>query len=264
MEPKLKYLVGVPSPRNIDVVTEGHESIRDKYHIPFLYAKYWKEIQAYMIIQDFFLNHSNADYLILSPDDLVVNAEHFEQLVETVEKENYPVFSGMCNLDCIHPTLMNICIDIAPNVFRKLRRYYWVHSTEIPQGILKVKFSGFPFMFIHRSVVERIPLTGDSPHDVNRRGIEPTSFDTAFCWECDQKGIPIYVDTRVNMLHLRYAKHDTVTGSQVDNIRVYKSAPHVFYNKEDGIIDDWTDHYMNYIWEKNPYNCRVYLQRFKH
>lgn len=262
--PKPNYLVGVPSPRNIDVVADGHQTIRDKYHIPFLYAKYWKEIQAYMIIQDFFLNHSNADYLIIAPDDLVVNAEHFEKLAETVEKENYPVFSGVCNLDCNHPNTLNICVHATPHVLRKLRRYHWAEANQVEQGIIQVKFAGLPFQFIRRDVAEKIPLTGDTPHDIHRRGIEPTSFDTAFCYECEQKNVPIYVDTRVKMLHLRYAEHGSIIGSQVDNIRVYKSSPHVFFNRGDNIIDDWTQHYMDWIWEKNPYNCRVHLQRFKH
>jgi hypothetical protein len=47
-------------------------------------------------------------------------------------------------------------------------------------------------------------MTGDLPYnlDTPSHSNGSTSMDTQFCWECDKKGIPIHVDTRVRMVHL--------------------------------------------------------------
>jgi hypothetical protein len=118
-----------------------------------------------------------------------------------------------------------------------------------------------PFMFIRRDIVEQVPLQGDTPYDPSRKHIEPKSFDAAFCWDCNQRNIPIHVDTRVRLLHLRGMQHDTAIGSQVNNMRTRKSTPKAYYQVGDE-IQDFTNYYLAYIYKLNPYDSAVYLKRF--
>jgi hypothetical protein len=257
----IKPLVCVLSPRDIDIVKEGHNTFK---HIPHLWLKYWSAIQAYHIIKDFFLNKpigKQFTHLVISPDDLVVTSEHYKALLKTVEQEDYPVFSGVCNVDCAHPTTLNICIEAVPNIIRKLRRYHWEDLNKVKLGVIQVKFAGMPFTFMRRDVVEKVPLLGDTPYDPLRKGIEPTSFDSAFCWHCSQMGIPIHVDTRVKLLHLRGMHDNSPIGSQVSHTYVRKKRPQAYYQVDDK-IQDFTDQYMKYIYELNPYGSNVYLKRF--
>ena len=254
-------LICVLSPRSIDIVKEGHDTFK---HVPHLWLKFWSAIQAYHILTDFFLNKplgKQFTHLVIAPDDLVVKREHYDALVKTLQEEDYPAFSGVCNIDCVHADVLNICVDEVPNIIRKLRRHKWAHVSKVPEGIIKVKFSGMPFMFIRRDIVEAVPLRGDTLYDVNRQHQEPKSFDAAFCWECHQRNIPIHVDTRIKMLHLRGMKYDTATGSQVNNMRTKKDTPKAYFQVNDE-IQDFTNHYLAYIYRLNPYDSAVYLKRF--
>lgn len=256
----IKPIIAVLSPRDITVVKEGHDTFKD---IPHLWLKYWHAIQAYHILTDFFLNkHKEFTHLVISPDDLVVKREHYEALLKTLEQEDYPVFSGVCNIDVAHPNTLNICIDEVPNIIRKLRRHKWADANKLPkEPIIKVKFSGMPFLFIRRDIVERIPLQGDTPYDPSRKNIEPKSFDAAFCYHCNELDIPIYVDTRVRMLHLRGMELGNITGRQADNLKVRKLRPRVYYQVNDE-VEELTEHYLDFIYKLNPYNLNVYLQRY--
>ena len=258
----IRPLITVLSPRNIQIVKEGHDTFKD---IPHLWLKNWSAIQAYPILTDFFLNKplgKQFTHLVISPDDLVVKREHYEALVKTLETEDYPVFSGVCNTDCAHPTTLNICIKEVPNIIRKYRRHFWVDANKLPpEPIIQVKFAGMPFLFMRRDIVEQIPLQGDTPYDPHRKHIEPMSFDAAFCWECHQRDIPIHVDTRVKMLHLRNMELGTITGKQVDDIRVRKDKPRVYYQVNDQ-IEDFTEFYLNFIYKLNPYNSNIYIKRY--
>jgi hypothetical protein len=87
--------------------------------------------------------------------------------------------------------------------------------------ILKVKFSGFPLMFIRRDVLDKIKFESDI--EWNPDAEKPEAFDVTFCYRCDQLSIPIYANTSVILHHLREAP-----------ATLYPDGPNVFYiNKRD-------------------------------
>lgn len=237
----VKPIIALPSPRKVDIVIETHE--KELKDIPHLWVKYIWEKEAYAIIRDYFLKHNEYTHLIICPDDLIVKREHYDALVTTLEKEDYPVFSGICNKSMIAGDLMAICIDELPNVNRrKGRRFHLASYREMPKGIIQVKFAGFPFMFIRRDIVEKIEFESDRKWNPYRRVVRELGFDLPFCHNCNELGIPIYVDSRVVMLHLLGASLSEPYGNQVENLLVGKEPPRVYFQQDDK-IEDLTEHY---------------------
>lgn len=238
---ELKPLIGIPSPRNVGIVLEAHEKLK---HIPHLWVKYFPEEEAYQIIRNYFLEHKEYNYLIIAPDDLLIEQQHYDSLVSTLEKEDYPVFSGVCNHSMVSEMqdLLAICIDRLPNIVRIRKRHFvFPRYQDVPKGIIQVKFAGFPFMFIRRDIVKQINFDSDRKFNPYRIG-RNTGFDLPFCHNCNDLGIPIHVDTNVLMLHLRGAPLSQPYGNQVDDILVGREPKRVYFQQDDQ-IEDITEQY---------------------
>ena len=241
-------LICVLSPRDIPQVKEGHETFS---YIPHLWIKYWRAIEAYHILTHFFKTNKQFTHLVISPDDLVVREEHYKSLSQSIQEHDFPVLSGVCNVDIAHPNMLAICKTVLPNIIRKHRKhydYYNLAKEKQHTGIIRVMFSGMPFLFMRRDIVEQVPLEGDTKYDPTRQHIEPKSFDLAFAYECNQRNIPIFVDLGVKMLHLN--------GSGEYVLKVNTEVPKVYFNGE-----DLTNTYVKYIKEINPYNARDRLNQ---
>jgi len=171
-----------------------------------LIIRYMDEFNAYEKARNFFLEHQEYDYLVLATDDIVVKPEHVIQLESDLTLKNYEVLSGIMNVD--QPEYMkpegrlNITYSLALKD-KKLRSYEWMCRRDLPEiNIFQVKFSGFPLMAIRRDVVESTHFSADGVfkgHAVNMGA----SLDFVFCWFCHENNIPIFVDKRIDMEHLR-------------------------------------------------------------
>lgn len=240
-----KVLIASPSPRDLQPWKDGIDSIKC---VPKLLVKYYKELEAYTILRDYFLDHqAEFDYLALVPDDLIVNQSHYDALVKDIEDlHNPPVISGICNYDLTEGQETRLCITIhkMPNMKRGQRPYAWADLRNkdhpVPVGIIPVKFSGFPFMFIRRDVVEQIPFEGDIQWNFELLpGTQSQSFDLAFCYLCEQAGIPVLVDTRVLSLHMKGCnKH--IWKCDPDKLQVGIKKARVIYVDEQGNESDIT------------------------
>jgi hypothetical protein len=205
----IRTLIVSPSPRQILQVKEGIDDIRG---VPKLLVKYFQEIDAYKIFRDYFLAHKkDFDYLVISPDDLIVGQRYYDMLIKDLEKEQYPILCGVCNVNLLgSPETLAICIDKLPSMHRNERDYGYADFRNkdhpVQNGIIKVKFAGFPFMFIRKDIVEQIDFTGDLPYNLDQPPHQTNAgiinMDLPFCYECDKKGIEIYCDTRVKLVHL--------------------------------------------------------------
>lgn len=213
-----------PSPRDIPEVLEAHTKLKcDK-----LYAKYFIEREAYWHLRNFFL-HADQEYthMILAPDDLVITPEDYNQLVEDIKKYNYPIISGICNVDQQDYKDYWDITENLPHPLRPLkdyddytgkersrwwgyRWYSWFDDNTIKDEvnrqkgnpIIRVLHSGFALQALRRDVVERINFITDA--EVN--GIvnaECSSVDVMFSNTCAVDGIAIMADTRIKMRHLR-------------------------------------------------------------
>ena len=257
----IKCLICIPSPRNIDAVKKGIDSIEG---VPKLFVKYFNEADAYKIIQGYFLEHKDEyDYCVLIPDDLIVRKHDYDRLVQTILNNggpvNIPTISGMCNVIYFpaHRTRMAICLDKEVDLQRRRREHTWpdLRSRSWKDGgfdnmdLLKVKFTGFAFQFIRRDIVEKIGLLGDKKYNPDHMIQEDYSFDTVFSYMCNHhepEPIPIYVNPKVRLLHLRGANRIEYPG--IESLLVGKRERKVEYidesNKSKTITKYCVDQYL--------------------
>ena len=200
-----KLLLFRGSPRsNIDEV-ESYNRENEK-ECDILYVRYAFEHDAYKWARDYFLKHIEYDYLLIATDDIVVKPEHIRQIKEDLKDFKFAVISGMMNVDQQEYQdqwgNMNICYELAMKD-RKLRYYSWVKRNELPdKDIFEVKFAGFGLTAVRRDIIEMIPFNTDSVF--KGTGVASgASLDLVFCWYCYELGVPIYVDQRIDMKHLR-------------------------------------------------------------
>jgi hypothetical protein len=167
----------------------------------------------YIESRKFFLEHTEYTHYVALPNDLVVTKEIFEKICNTIEKYDYPVLSGCCNVDMVeNKDKVNICLKL-PEIPYRLRIYRWLAESQrkelINRGaeIIDVGFAGFPCMFIRRDIVEKIPFA-TLPFEVDERPIWENKGgfggDLAFCTSLKHYGISNKVDLTCIMEHLRF------------------------------------------------------------
>lgn len=198
MQPKLLLARG--SPRcYIPAVEENNP----KLPCDRLIVKYFPEWHAYQIMRNFFLQRKEYTHLVLATDDIVVTPKDIQQLSRDLSRCDYPVLSGLMNVDLDDQVFVNLSMSL-PMKDRKLRKYSWMTRDEVfvKEDIFQVAFSGFPLMAIRRDVVEKLSFDADKVF----QGLPPhrgASLDFVFCWYCSERNIPIMVDKRIDLLHLR-------------------------------------------------------------
>lgn len=197
-ESRVKLLLGRASPRaNIINV----ECWNDKLPCDMILPTFTTEWTAYQQMRKYFLQHKEYTHLVLATDDIVVLPDHVDMLQDALESNDYPVLSGMMNVEQSDTENVNLTITL-PTKNRKGRTYQWLRRSDLPDGIFPVGFSGFPLMALRRDVVEAY----DFPADRVFEGLAPdrgASLDLVFCHWCQENNIPIMVDKRIDMKHLR-------------------------------------------------------------
>lgn len=216
-----KPLLCSPSPREIPEVMESHRKLPyDK-----LYAKWFIESDAYWHLRNFFLKNPEYTHMILCPDDLVIKPEDMEQLWKDLQEYDYPILSGICNVDLDTMRDYFSITENLPHPVRALKKeddpkrkrwwgwrwYSWftsetIKSEQIRQNrypIFRVLHSGFALQCLRRDVVEKISFITDAA-DNGMKESETSSVDIMFSNSCAIAGIAIMVDPRIKMLHLRH------------------------------------------------------------
>lgn len=199
---KIRPLICAPSPRDIEQVIDARATL------PYdqLFAKYMNMDDAYTRLRAEFIRRKEYTHFVFAPDDLVVEPVNMERLLSVLRKHNYPILSGVCNVDTTHlDRFWAIAHNLPEPRHLDGKRYYsFFHEDEHdPKNpIVNVPWSGFPLMAIRRDVIEAIELEGDRRWNDN----SPTSssWDVVFCYKCKQAGIPVHADTSNRMLHLRH------------------------------------------------------------
>lgn len=202
IKPLLTYWHAV----DLEEVNQGLKSVPcDQLHI-----SYFKYPYPHIIAEDFFKAKKEYTHLILIPNDLIFTYSHYVQMLEQISKRDYDVYCGVCNVDTgKYKDYWNITSTLPIIGPYRHRRYYWISKNRYPNMTLKVPFAGFPAMWVKRSVLEKTRINWLSPQ---LKGKNPAiwensggySNDLAFAHNLNSLGIPIYCDTSVQMLHLRY------------------------------------------------------------
>lgn len=207
----IKPLLCSASPRDIEDVLKHRAKIPyDKF-----YAKYHKEADAYKILRDYFLTHfgPSGDYthMCIVPDDLVVKTEHIEWLLHDLQELDYPILAGVCNLDWQHQDLYSPCWKLTMDGFFK------EEDLQAEPPIKNPEYEGFACTFIRRDVLEKFALDG-----FNHTGV---SFDLGLAVECYRRNIPIHVDCRVKMMHLK----NRLDNGSLENCFIGKKPPSTLF-----------------------------------
>ena len=160
-----------------------------------------------------FLEYGKADWLLMLDSDMTFTPDLCERLLEFADPEQAPIVGGLCfgfdDKGEIQPTLFGL---VGEEDDPKVIRYHeWP-----PDAMFQVAATGAACLLIHKTVFERIrdvqppsrngrpgfndafPWFQETEHDGG-----PVSEDITFCWRAVQCGIPIYVNTAVQLGHIK-------------------------------------------------------------
>lgn len=160
-----------------------------------------------------FLSYGKADWMLMLDSDMTFTPDLLERLLEFADPVEAPIVGGLCfgfdDKGEIQPTLFGLVGDeAAPQV---IRYHEWP-----PDAMFQVAATGTACLLIHKSVFERI-RDAEIPSRGGKRGFNdafpwfqetahddsPVSEDITFCWRAGLLGIPIFVNTAVQLGHIK-------------------------------------------------------------
>lgn len=160
-----------------------------------------------------FLAYGKADWLLMLDSDMTFKPDLLERLLDNADPEKAPIVGGLCfgfdDKANIQPTLFGLVGDeSSPQV---IRYHEWP-----PDAMFQVAATGTACLLIHKSVFERVRDV-ELPQRGGRRGFNdafpwfqetehddsPVSEDITFCWRAALLGIPIFVNTAVQLGHIK-------------------------------------------------------------
>lgn len=161
-----------------------------------------------------FLEFGKADWLWMIDSDMTFLPDTLERLLEFADPEKAPIVGGLCfgfdEKGDIQPTLFGLVGDEErPQV---IRYHEWP-----PEAMFQVAATGAACLLIHKTVLETLRDIRP-PNRGGRRGFndafpwfqevehdgEAVSEDITFCWRAGLAGIPIYVNTAVQLGHIKF------------------------------------------------------------
>ncbi|HEY5986987.1 MAG TPA: glycosyltransferase [Streptosporangiaceae bacterium] len=159
-----------------------------------------------------FLEYGRADWLLMIDSDMTFRPDLLERLLEYADPETAPIVGGLCfgfdDKGQIQPTLFGLTGDQQhPQV---IRYHEWP-----PDSMFQVAATGGACLLMHKSALEKIrdfklpnrdepgfnrafPWFQELEHDG-----QPVSEDIAFCWRAGLAGVPIFVNTAVQLGHIK-------------------------------------------------------------
>ena len=142
-----------------------------------------------------FLGDTTADWLLFVDSDILFEARDVLFLCDTANKENKKVVSGLY----FSPGPINDQFPF-PEAFDKTEKGY-LPLIDIPKdSVINVDAAGLGFMLIHRTVFNII-LSKYSISDIFVSSTYGENIE--FCRKAQEFGIDIYLDTRVDIKHIK-------------------------------------------------------------
>lgn len=184
-------------PKELPTVLQNLKRIDFLDRLIFKYHPY----PTYTLAREYFLDNPEYTHLILHPNDIVVTRTDVMRLIDDIKKYEYDNITGVTNVDLsTYFKHWAFCQDL-PAIEHDKRIFAWA-PMDGELGIRQVKHSGFQLFSMSRRVLKKFDIAGDELYLDN----VPPGFSTDVVWshQMAKAGIPIYADTRINMLHLRY------------------------------------------------------------
>lgn len=196
---RVNILLARGSPRDLpDVQKEMPLIPADK-----IIARWVREWDAYWNMLKFFEERPEYTHIAVAADDIVVKKENMERLQELIQEYDFPVISGVMNVEENDLDVLAITPpDNVPHMIWSKRQFDFIKKSNTKGNIVRVGFDGFCLTVFRRDVIEKIRFDSDGPD--NGWPMEKTgSLDVVTCWKCWQLGIPVYADTSNFMMHQR-------------------------------------------------------------
>ena len=161
-----------------------------------------------------FLEYGQADWLWMVDSDMTFSPDVVERLLEYADPDKAPIVGGLCfgfdEHGDVQPTLYGLLGDADdPQHMQVIRYHEWQ-----PDAMYQVAGTGAACLLIHRGVLERMR---DFDHPRGKPGFndaypwfqetehngQPVGEDITFCWRAIQLGYPVYVNTAVQLGHVK-------------------------------------------------------------
>lgn len=219
---KVNPLICYLRPKDIPIVLDSLNEIPcDK-----LYINYYGYPFPHKAARDYFLAHDEYTHLCIVTNDLVVTLEDYKKMYFNISM--YPmldVMCGVCNVDGDQEKdKWNITLDLPDLKGEFGRNYHWVKMRDELRGIwLRPLFAGFPFMCVARNVIRAMMYRPERPgyDGCDLFGKDGFAADLWFCHALHERNVPIYCDTSIEMLHLRY-QYEMQVGKKEPNCELHK------------------------------------------
>jgi hypothetical protein len=162
-----------------------------------------------MIVQHF-LERSDAGWLLMLDTDMVFAPDTVERLLEHADPVTAPIVGALCfgfdEAGDVQPTLFGLEPDPAapddPNRLQVTRYHDWT-----PESMYPVAGTGAAALLMHRGALEKIRADGYNDaypwFQELAHGGRPVGEDLGFCFRAVQSGFPIYVNTGVQVGHMK-------------------------------------------------------------
>lgn len=160
-------------------------------------------VHAFLASESF----TQAQWLVMVDSDMVFTHDDLHDLLERADAVERPILGGLCfagrSTETMYPTLYKAYrpFQDAPLDITKLRDY--------PEDqLVEVDATGAAFLAVHRSVFTKMAdaFPGAYPWfvegHVDKFG-RPFGEDVSFCLRARSLGIPIHVDTRIKVGHVK-------------------------------------------------------------
>lgn len=159
-----------------------------------------------------FLDKTDAEWLFFVDTDMGFKPDALERLLLAADPVERPVVGGLCfAMKHMRPDGQG-----GFNVLPVPTLFEWAKNDDQgigfanrfiypPETLVRVAGTGAAFLLIHRTVLEKIRANeGDHWFDFVRYGDGvQVSEDLSFCWRLGQLQVPLYVDTRVKVTHMK-------------------------------------------------------------
>lgn len=189
-----------------------------------------------------FLAYGKAEWLWMVDSDMTFTPDTLERLLEHADPDTAPIVGGLCFSFDEHGLEVPTLYDLGNlDGKREVVRYdEWP-----PDAMFQVAATGAACLLIHRSVFDRI-RTFEHPDRPGATGFNatfpwfqeteldgrPVSEDITFCWRAGIAGMPLYVNTAVQIGHVKervlsagsYLAQQATLGRRSDLYRVVEEA----------------------------------------
>lgn len=163
-----------------------------------------------------FLAYDKAEWLWMVDTDMTFAPDVVERLLEHADPETAPIVGGLCfgfgDDGMIHPTLYGLDGNPDDPAHLGVTRF----NVYPENSMMQVVATGAACLLIHKSVFQRM-LGFEHPSRPGKRGFNdaypwfqelehdgrPVSEDIAFCWRAGLMRIPVYVNTGVEIGHIK-------------------------------------------------------------